>query len=247
VQPRDPINLEEVSAKRALEWWSNSTGIPLVANWRSLENQGVDPDKAISLKLRFIPAGKLLSLIIAEMSPDIGIDMMYQITPWYVRILTREEANKQTVMRIFDIRDLLHSPPDFTNAPAFDLNSALSNTNSGGSTGGGGGGGGGSLGQGIFSQGMDNRKLNTKSAAERGEEIAQLVRDTIEPQVWQANGGEYASIKYFNGQLIVKAPLYVQAQIGISSRTIGKRNQSIFVPGSVKPKAENKKLTKARN
>jgi len=227
----DPIDLEEVSAKRALEWWSNSTGIPLVVNWTVLENQGFDRNKAISLKLRFIPAGRLLSMLIHEMSPDLGVEMMYQITPWYVRILTKEQANKMTVIRIFDIRDLLHIPPDFTNAPAFDLNSALSNTSSGGSGGGGGGGGAGSS---IFSMGGGdaNRSLEVKSSAERGEDIAQLIRDSIEPEVWQANGGEYASIKYFNGQLIIKAPLYVHAKIG-PSRSIGRKGtRSIFVPGS---------------
>jgi hypothetical protein len=243
----DPIDLEAVSAKRALEWWSNSTGIPLVVNWTALENQGFDRNKPITLKLRFIPAGRLLSMLIHEMAPDLGVDMMYQITPWYVRVITKEQANKMTVIRIFDIRDLLHSPPDFTNAPAFDLNSALSNTSSGGGQSGGGGGGGGGAGSSIFTSNTNDRDIETKSSSERGEEIAQLIRDSIAPDVWQANGGEYATIKYFNGQLVVKAPQYIQAQIGIPSRSLGRKGtNSIFVPGAkADPKGLDKKLAKA--
>lgn len=218
----DPVQIEEIPAKRVLEWWSDTTQIPLIINWTALESEGIDPEQLITLKLRRVPAGKLLSLLMSEISQV--TTLMYQVTPWYVRIMTKEQANRQSVVRIYDIRDLLHEVPDFTNAPKLDLNSALSNTSSGGSNGGGQGGGGGGAGQGLFGDAGGEDEKVEKTREEKAEEIADLIRGAVETDLWAANGGEYGSIKYFNGSLIIKAPLYVHNQIGMPAYTIGRRS-----------------------
>src|SRR5690242_7896420 len=51
-----PINLDDVPAKRAFEWWSKSSNIPLVINWEKLAREGVDPDTRIKLNLNSVPA-----------------------------------------------------------------------------------------------------------------------------------------------------------------------------------------------
>ena len=38
--------------------------------------------------------------------------------------------------------------------------------------------------------------------------------ETIEPDAWQVNGGDAASIRYYQGTLIVRAPDYIQRQLG---------------------------------
>jgi hypothetical protein len=54
-----------------------------------------------------------------------------------------------------------------------------------------------------------------KSPAERGEELAKLIRTTIEPDIWSESGAATeCSVKYHEGMLIVRAPQYVQNQIG---------------------------------
>jgi hypothetical protein len=47
-------------------------------------------------------------------------------------------------------------------------------------------------------------------------DIAQLIRDTIEPDIWLENGGQYGTIRYYDGRLIVSAAPFVQRQIGSS-------------------------------
>ena len=50
---------------------------------------------------------------------------------------------------------------------------------------------------------------------ERGEELAKLIRTTIEPDIWSEGGGPAeCSVTYHDGMLIVRAPQYVQNQIG---------------------------------
>jgi hypothetical protein len=49
--------------------------------------------------------------------------------------------------------------------------------------------------------------------AERAQEIVELIVSTIEPMAWRRNGGEWASITYQDGVLIVRAPDYIHRQI----------------------------------
>lgn len=209
----DPVVVDGVEARRALEWWSSTTGIPLVIDWAAMEQEGIDPATPISLDLRFVPAGQLLALMMRMLPADPTQELLFETTPWYVQVLTKNMANRQPVLRVYDIGDLLHHVPTFDNAPTMDLRESLSNTSSGGSAQ--------SL-RSIFEE--QDRSVPVASLRERGEDIAQLIRDTIEPTIWKENGGEYASIRYFNRRLVVNAPLYVHAQIGIPetlSRDVG--------------------------
>ena len=36
----------------------------------------------------------------------------------------------------------------------------------------------------------------------------------MEPDAWDINGGEYATIRYYQGTLIIRAPDYIHRQIG---------------------------------
>jgi hypothetical protein len=217
----NPVVIEDVSAKRVFEWWSLTTGVPLIVNWNALELEGVDPDRAINLHLSNVPAGQLLALIMHMAAPD--TTLLYETSPWYVQVMTRQQALRRTVVRIYSIEDLLMPIPSFVNAPEFDLNQALSNTNSGGS----------SSAQGvakvstnIFDKNITNEEP-PKSKEQQGNDLAQLISETIEPDIWQSNGGQYASIKYFNGRLIVNAPLFVHAQIGMP--TAGGTGGNVYI------------------
>jgi len=209
------IDLNEVPAKLALEMWSLQTDVPLVINWAAFENEGIDPDAPITLRLQRVPAEQALRLIIRQMHPDpIGDDrLIVQVEEWYVQVMTRGEALQNSVTQMYFIGDMLMDIPDFE-GPEFDLNQALSNTNSGGSGNSGGGNSGGGGGNDFFNEDDQNNEPQL-TREEKAEAIAQIIRDTIESDIWVENGGEYASIRYYRGMLIVKAPAYVQEQIGV--------------------------------
>jgi hypothetical protein len=97
--------------------------------------------------------------------------------------------------------------PDFKDAPNFSLQST--STRGGGGAGGGGGSGGGLFGNGDSSK--EEEKGKTKE--ERAEDLVTLIRDTISPDIWVENGGT-ASVRYFNGNIVVRAPKYVHEAIG---------------------------------
>jgi hypothetical protein len=199
----DNVAIDEAAARDAFSWWSSTTHIPLVINWEALELEGIDPEQPVTLHLTNIPAGHLLSVLMQLISLD--VELLFQSTPWYVEIITKRQANRRPVLRVYEVHDLTRTIPGFTDAPSVDLGAALSNTSSGG---------GGSQ-TSLFGDEDDADTEETKSKTERGDELADLIRQSIETDIWQLNGGESASIKYFNDRLIVSAPLYVQRQIGI--------------------------------
>ncbi|MFI4862173.1 MAG: hypothetical protein ACIAXF_16020 [Phycisphaerales bacterium JB063] len=208
------VDLDQVPAQLALEMWSVQTNVPLVINWAALEEAGIDPEAPVTLQLRRVPADVALKLMLRQINPNpIGDDeLILQTTEWYAQVMTKREALQNSTTQMYFIGDLLMEIPNFE-GPEFDLNEALSNTNSGGSNNGGGGGGGG--GGDLFGDDNDQPEEDSLSREERAEQIADIIRDTIEPEIWKANGGEYASVRYFRGMLVVKAPQYVHDQIGV--------------------------------
>jgi hypothetical protein len=196
------VEIQELAARQAFAAWSRQTGIALVIDWNDLALQGVSPDTPINLQLRHVPASEVLQLLMKQAAPD--VPLLYEVTPWYVQVLSKEQASRMTVVRVYDINDLLAQAPQFR-GPKFDLASAMSSRSSGGGSAPSGGGG-------LFATDDQDRQI-VKTKSERGEEIAQLIRDTIEPEVWQERGGS-SSIRYFQGKLAINAPLYVHRQIG---------------------------------
>lgn len=205
------VNLDEIPAKLALEIWSNQTNVPLVINWRSLEAQGIDPTAPVTLTLGKVPAEQVLNLIVQQIHPDpIGDDvLLLEVEQWFVRVMTREDALKRSKTKLYFIGDLLMDIPHFDDAPQFDLNEALSNTNSGGSNRSSGG-----QERNLFQENDSNDREPVLTKQEKAERIADMVRSTIEPDIWRANGGEYGSVRYYRGMLVVKAPQFVHDQIG---------------------------------
>ena len=197
-----PIQLDGVPAREAFEWWSSATKVPMVINWNSLENDGIDPETPIQLRLRRAGASTVLRLLMEQTAQD-EQPLVYSITPWYLQITSRNQALRRSVTRMYYIGDLLVRLRSFRNAPSLgtsgsnnddddDDNSSSNSNNSD----------------------DDDDSEDNLSTLERADQIAQLIRDTVEPDIWVANGGEHASITYFQQKLIVRAPMFVHRQIG---------------------------------
>ena len=212
------VQLDDVPGRMALEIWATQTEVPLVVNWASLEAQGIDPDTPVSLNLRRVPADQVLRLIVQQIHPNPFDNdaLIIDVEQWYVRVMTRDEALRQSTTRMYFVGDLLMTIPNFTGAPGFDLNEALSNTNSGGSNGGSGGGSGG--GESRLFPDDDNEDVDRgPTQQERIEDLLDLIRNSIEPDIWAANGGQYASVRYYRGMLVVNAPDFVHEQLGLEA------------------------------
>ncbi len=209
----DEVLFDQTPARDVFNWWASRVDVPMVIDWEGMALEGINPEQGITLDLRTVPAKILLDVMMRQASPD--IELIYEVTPWYVQVMTKRQANRNPVLRVYDVSDIVMRVPNFTSAPNFDVNEALSNTSSGGSGNSGGGGGGGGSG-GIFTDdNEDSDEDDEPTKTQSGESIADLIRQTIEPDIWQENGGAYASVRFYDGRLIVNAPMYVHRQIGM--------------------------------
>ena len=196
----------------AIDFIRDASGANIHVNWKALETQNVTADTTVNLRLRSVPLKKVLNLLLSEVS---GSDTLtYFVDEGVIEITTREMADKKVYTRVYPVEDLVMEIPSFTDAPVFDLTSATQQGGTGG--GGGGGGGGGSSGQGLFG-GSSNSQQQQRDAgttrADRGEELVQLITETVRPEIWAVNGGT-ATIRYFRGSLVVTAPRSVHEALG---------------------------------
>ena len=195
------VKFDAVRLEDAIDFLQASSGANIHVNWRALETVNITKETPITLRLQPLTLRKLLRFVLAEASPE-GLATFYA-EDGVVEVTTKEMSDQRLIIKVYPVEDLLITIPDFTDAPQFQLQQ---------STGAGRGGGGGG-GQSLFGQGAQDTGDSGANKVQRGEELKQLVMDTVQPDVWRENGGT-ASIRFFRGKLIVTAPRSVHEKIG---------------------------------
>ena len=206
------LNLTGVTLSDALEFIRDVSAANVHVNWNALEAAGVAKDTPINIRLQRVSMRKVLNLLLSE--SESGAPLTFYVDDGVIEITTREIADKIMVTRVYPIEDLILEVPDFTDAPTFNLDSGGGGGSGGGSGGGGGGGspfGGGGGGGGGGGQGSGGDKGSSR--AERAQALIDTIVSIVQPDIWQINGGT-ASIRFFNGSLIVTAPRSVHEALG---------------------------------
>jgi hypothetical protein len=195
--------LSDVRLADAIEFLQDASGANIHVNWRALETVNITRETQVTVRVQSLPLRKVLKYVLTE-ADGAGLITFYA-EDGVIEITTREMADQRLITKVYPVEDLLLTIPDFTDAPQFQLNQASQ-------TSGRGGGGGGSS-QGLFTGTNTTEQGNVRDRASRGNELVQLVMDTVEPEIWRENGGN-SSIRFFRGKLIVTAPRSVHEKIG---------------------------------
>ncbi|MEO0484124.1 MAG: hypothetical protein AAF138_10940 [Planctomycetota bacterium] len=166
---------------------------------------GLDPEALITVKVKDQTALSLIEAVLEQADRGSGFgESTWQFTKsGAFEFGPKERLNRRAELVVYDIMDLLTEVPNYDNAPDFDLNTIFQQ---GGQGGGGGGGGQSPFGQG--GQAVDRAEREDLAA-----EIVDLVVTLVEPEQWMDNGGEAASVRYFRGSLLVRAPDYMHRQL----------------------------------
>jgi hypothetical protein len=210
------VDLHNATASDSLQWFAKQTGFNLLINWDQLQLAGYDPQYKVNLQLRDVPATTALKLLMMEIfnSPDV----IAEVKPDYLRIMTTTQANAEPVIRVYDVGEMLHEVPDFTDAPTLDLNQTT--------TAGGGGGG-----QSPFQQGQGAANNPPLTRNQRAQQLIDAIENSIAPDIWDTHGGSGGRITFYDGRLIVVAPEYVQQQIG-GGEGLHEVGRSVGSPGT---------------
>ena len=185
------VDLDRVGLADVIDFLRDTTQLNVVVQWRTLEVEGIGRDTPVTLQARGVTAGRLLQLVLDAA----GDGLTYYVDEGVVTVTTRAAADRVLITRTYDVRDLLLVVPNF---PAPDVGFGVAN--------GGRGGAGGNGGNNDFGNDAATR-------AERAEQLLDLIRRTIRPEIWRENGGP-ASIRHFRGSLVVTAPPSVHAALG---------------------------------
>ncbi|MEQ9095816.1 MAG: hypothetical protein RIE32_06085 [Phycisphaerales bacterium] len=185
---RDVMNyiVQQTGANLEIFWLDQRTGT------------GLDPEQTITLKFENLPAITVLERVLAKAEDAFGSGNNWQMTEWgEVQVGPTTRLNRYNRTEIYDINDLLLVLPEYPDVPTIDLQQALQSSQGGG-------------GQSPFQDQGDN-ELEEQPLEERAEEIISLIEDLVEPDHWIENSR--ASIRFFKGTLIVRAPDYVHRGI----------------------------------
>ncbi len=185
------------------------TGAEIDAMWQDDRNPiGLDKEQQINLKADNLAA---LTLMERVLDKAMGDTSGTKGNTWQMsqggdfQVGPRERLDKFLRVEIYDINDLLMVLPDYTDAPQFDLNSVLQ-------SGGSGGGGQSPFGQsGGRGAGQNTGPGGTEPVPkeERAKALTDLLVGLCEPNSWVENGNEPATMKYYQGMMIINAPDYV--------------------------------------
>ncbi|HEV2295090.1 MAG TPA: hypothetical protein VGR35_14645 [Tepidisphaeraceae bacterium] len=194
--------LTDARLEDAIAFLQDTSGANIHVNWRALESVNITRETPVTLRMSPMPLRKLLKYVLTEADGQ-NLATFYA-DDGVIQVTTRELSDQRLITKVYPVEDLLLTIPDFTDAPQFQLQGTQTS----------GGGGGGGSGQSLLGSGNLGQEENTRAGKnQRGQELVQLVMDTVQPEVWRENGGT-SSIRFFRGRLIVTAPPSVHEQIG---------------------------------
>ena len=184
---RLPIELNNNAFEDVVDFIANTARIDIDVDWESLADIGVDPDSPVNLRLREASLETVLDRVVARVS-DPTLPAGWAVQDGIVTIASDEVLRRNTVLEIYDIRDLLFVVPRFDEAPEFDLSSALQSSQ---------GGGGSSPFTGT------NQQQDDFDFEDRVQEIVNLIQTNVDPNGWVDLGGDTSSISQLSGNFVI--------------------------------------------
>ena len=201
------VNLDQTPAREVFDYLGTTLGINLIARYSDdTIGHGIDPQTPITLLAEDMFAVEVLELVLEQCAKVEACT--WQLRNNFLEVGTKDRLSSPSAreVRVYRIDELIYEPRRFNNALRLDLNHLYPGYG-GGYYRGYRGGYGGSIGPTVATPTTDQRK------SQRAQEVINLIIDTIEPNAWAQTGGEWASIRYRDGSLIVNAPDYIHRQI----------------------------------
>ncbi len=194
------VNVNGVPLDQAIDFFRDVSGLNVNVDWHALELLNVTKQTPISLKLSDVTLRRVLRSILDE-AGGAGQTLTYYVEDGIIEITSRDVADHEMVTRVYPVDDLVMLVPDFV-PPGLNLQSQSNQTS-------GQGGGGSSGGQSIFGGTGSQQQDTAASKAQRADDLVKTIMGSVRPDIWRENGGT-ATIRYFNGHIIVTAPRSVQ-------------------------------------
>ncbi|MHC4991536.1 MAG: hypothetical protein ACYTGC_11200 [Planctomycetota bacterium] len=208
------VTFDQTPARDVFDYLRISLDVNLIVRYSDdTIGHGIDPDTPITLTADGVPALELLELVLEQCSTV--DECTWQLRKSFLEIGTKERLSVPAARQIrwYPVDEILFEAPDFKDSVSMRLEDSFPYYGGygWGHAGGflnGGGGYGGSI---RISTGGAGGAAGT---ANRVQSLIDLIVELVEPQAWAQNGGEWASIRYREGALVVNAPPFIHRKIG---------------------------------
>jgi len=205
------LKLTDVTLSDALDFFSTTGDFDMFVDWKALESVNVDRNTVVNVHLHKTTVRRAMRFMLDQVGA--GNLLTFYVEDNILKVTTQEAADSFMVNMVYPVKDLLVSIP-YSQAQISNITSSGGGGTvlGGGTSGGGGGGalansGGGSSNLGSMSNTM------TKSPEQAAMDLIKLIQATVRPDIWKDTTSG-ATIIYWNGSLVVHAPLSVQEAIG---------------------------------
>tara|TARA_R110000765_G_scaffold340813_2_gene430842 strand:- start:16 stop:3477 length:3462 start_codon:yes stop_codon:yes gene_type:complete len=210
-ETRMPVDFDDNSFEDVLAFIGTTANLDIDTDWESLADIGVDPDSPITLRLNNVTLEVLLDRVLDKASDPV-LPASWAVQDGILTISSDDVLRQNTLLEIYDVRDLLFEVPDFDNAPQFNIQSS----------------GGGGSGQSPFSGGGQGVTLATRG--DRVTAISDLIQASVDPDGWADAGGDTSSLTELNGNFIITTtPRYHREVIGLLNKLRSQRAVQINV------------------
>lgn len=196
--------------EQVMDWLRDYTGINVTVRWSVFEDSGLERDTPISLKARNLKLSQVLWMIMNQAGGS-DLKLAYRAERGLITFSLHDDFEREMIVKVYDISDLLLRVPDFRNASKLNVAVALNAAaQAGGSQSGA---------AGIFSgdgQGRTDLADSRSGIDSDMRQLIRLIRSTIEPDTWHgsAGGGGHGTMIPLRRQIVVRNTLYVHQLLG---------------------------------
>jgi len=194
------LEFEDMELSQVFQFLRDVSGANIHVKWKALALESIEPATTVNVHLTNVTFRKALDTILEDVAtggdPGIGeTGLGYVIDEGVITISTKADLGKQTVVRVYDIRDMIVRVPMFE-GPRLGRSTKGAGDSSSNSSGlFDPGAGGGDTGAGL--------EGDLKSRTEIIGEIKTLVTETVDRDSWRDAGGEAGAISEIGGQLVI--------------------------------------------
>jgi bla regulator protein BlaR1 len=100
------VNFQRAALSDVIDFLRDVSGADIQVNWRALEAAGIERKAPVTVRLRNVQFSTALTRILDDATGG-AVKLGYETEDGVLVIATAEELNKNTVINVYDIRDLL--------------------------------------------------------------------------------------------------------------------------------------------
>jgi type II secretory pathway component GspD/PulD (secretin)/tetratricopeptide (TPR) repeat protein len=183
-----PVKFTDQPLDSVLTFVKSVAGVDMDIDWASLDVVGVTKETPVTLELSRVNAKGVLDKVMERASQDPSNGAAWTIKDGAVFVASQEVVDRERVLAIYDIQDLLVVVPNFEDAPEFNLQTVLQGARGGG--------------QSPFQDGNEEEE-DLPTREERIDELVDIITTNVDPEGWEDASGNRGRIEQFQGNLVI--------------------------------------------